>query len=111
MARYDLKLVPDAEPNADGFWIEAEVPNGFDLFKLTPKPGHHVVQARPTQDPRDGGPMHRMADPLPPAPYQFDASWLAEPAPICTHDNATITATGDGTPVLFCPDCGRNQLA
>jgi hypothetical protein len=80
--RYDLKIVPNAQPNADGEWIEAEVPKGFDIIKLTPKPDHHVVAVRTTQDPREGGPMHLMSRPLSPAPYQFEASWLLTANPV-----------------------------
>lgn len=76
MARLDLKIVPDSEPNAEGRWIETEVPPGFDVFKLTPVEGHHVVSVRASDDPRAGGPMHLMSRPLAPAPYQFNASWL-----------------------------------
>jgi len=76
--RLMLKVVPDAEPNDDGRWIEAEVPAGFNPYDLAPIPGHHVVQYHEADDPRDGGPMHLMTQPLPPAPYQFDRSWLGE---------------------------------
>lgn len=27
---------------------------------------------------------------------------------LCTHLSAIMQTTGDGTPVLFCPACGRN---
>jgi len=65
-----LKVVPDAELNDDGRWIEAEMPAWFNPYDLAPIPGHHVVQYHEAEDSRDGG------QPLPPAPYQFDRSWL-----------------------------------
>lgn len=68
--RLMLKVVPDAELNDDGRWIEAEMPAWFNPYDLAPIPGHHVVQYHEAEDSRDGG------QPLPPAPYQFDRSWL-----------------------------------
>lgn len=61
MARFDLKIVPDAEPNADGEWVTEDVPAAFTgraIFSFVPKPGYHVVQARKVPSLQDGGPMH-----------------------------------------------------
>lgn len=32
------------------------------------------------------------------------------PKPECHHQRAILQQTGDGTPVEFCPDCGRNEI-
>lgn len=77
MPRLMLKIVPDDQPNADGRWIEAEIPSGFNPHHLIPVPNHHVVQATPASDPQDGGPMHAQFLYRVPAPHQFDASWLS----------------------------------
>lgn len=72
-----LKLVPDAEPNADGVWASVDgVPPDVRPFDLKPRTGYHVV-ATDVRDHRDGGPMHRMADPEPPAELHFNLSWLS----------------------------------
>ena len=61
---YDVKIVPDAEPNADGRWIvievlEADVKNGlYNLYPVPGHPDHHIVMYRRTPHPQDGGPMH-----------------------------------------------------
>jgi len=65
MPRYELKLVPNDDPNADGFWVEADVDiesaaaagkTGFRVFEdASPVPGHHVVNAVPF---RGGEPMY-----------------------------------------------------
>lgn len=60
MPLYQIKLVPDAEPNADGTWHTAGVPLGFqahDFWNWAAKPGFHIVDYR-SHDPQDGGPMH-----------------------------------------------------
>jgi len=66
---YRIKLVPDAEPNADGTWHYAEVPPGLkgkDFWNWKAKPGFHIVNYE-AHNPQDGGPMH--ANHLPqPAP-------------------------------------------
>jgi hypothetical protein len=74
--RVMLKIVPDDKPNADGRWIEAEVPQCIKVFRLRPVAGHHVVAAAAVPDPQDGGPMHANMLPRPPAPYQFSMAWL-----------------------------------
>lgn len=59
MPKYDLKVVPNAEPNADGEWMtDVEVPAGVRIYDFVPRKGHHVVQGSPSRDPQDGGPMH-----------------------------------------------------
>lgn len=60
MPLYQIKLVPDAEPNADGTWHTAGVPLGFqaqDFWNWAAKPGFHIVDYR-SHDPQNGGPMH-----------------------------------------------------
>ena len=76
MKRFALKLVPDAEPDADGEWIVADLPADVDPFALAPRDGYHVVAVGRPDDPRDGGPMHLMGRVLPPAPYQFSLEWV-----------------------------------
>ena len=73
-----LKLVPDAEPDADGFWEEAEVPPGLPLFKLKPLTDHHIVAYRAADSLQDGGPMHAEFLYQPPAKLQFNKDWLNE---------------------------------
>jgi hypothetical protein len=63
-----VKLVPDNDLNADGQWVEMDVPASlFDVFAWTPLPGYHVVAYAVTRsdawpqagtDLQDGGPMH-----------------------------------------------------
>ena len=65
MGQYFLKLVPDDEPNADGFWISAEMPTLEGAYDLAPIVGHHVVSA-----------VTRWPDRDPQGHYVFDASWL-----------------------------------
>lgn len=74
--RVMLKIVPDNRPNADGRWIEAEIPGDVKVFRLRPVLGHHVVAVSRADDPQDGGPMHANTLPREPAPYQFRMSWL-----------------------------------
>lgn len=38
------------------------------------------------------------------------AMLAAAPKPECHHQHAILQQTGDGTPVEFCPDCGRNEI-
>lgn len=76
MMRVKLKLVPDALPDADGYWIEADIPFLVPVFDLVPVEGHHVVAISKAQDPQDGGPMHANMLYNKPAPYRFDMSWL-----------------------------------
>jgi|TARA_R100000049_G_C1926070_1_gene70520 hypothetical protein len=64
MIRVSLKIVPDAEPNADGRWIDAEVPADAAFFKLRPIAEHHVVAYRKSHDPQYV------------AEYQFNTSWI-----------------------------------
>jgi hypothetical protein len=40
-----LKIVPVDAPNADGIWIEHDVPPGVDVYDVVPREGFHVVQA------------------------------------------------------------------
>lgn len=66
MRRVMIKQVPDAEPNADGEWIAATVPNRccwggtgqtYPALARYCAPGHHVVQwhwARASRMPRRG---------------------------------------------------------
>lgn len=60
--RWMLKIVPDAEPNADGEWIDADVPCQFDddrkIYDFVPRPGHHVVQRAAPKWPRDTRSTH-----------------------------------------------------
>lgn len=56
-SRWMLKIVPDAEPNAEGEWIDADVPCQFEgqaLWDFIPRPGYHVVQSRAPRYPREG---------------------------------------------------------
>ena len=59
--RWLLKIVPDAEPNADGEWIDADVPIQFDdnraIYDFVPREGWHVVQRRRPEYPRDTEPF------------------------------------------------------
>jgi len=52
-----LKIVPDAEPNADGEWIDADVPCQFDdakkIYDFVPRPDWHVVQRAAPTYPRE----------------------------------------------------------
>lgn len=51
-----LKIVPDAEPNADGEWIDADVPfqfKGRALYDFIPRSGYHIVQSAAPRYPRD----------------------------------------------------------
>lgn len=63
------KIVPDADPDADGVWVKFDESNhDGDLFTLRLRPDWHVVTAvliavdvEPHQlraDLQDGGPMH-----------------------------------------------------
>lgn len=70
MARVMVKVVPDAEPNADGTWMNRRVPawvldvdrvkdvRTFQVFSLLTKhcapEGHHVVSYSPTGPRRRG---------------------------------------------------------
>ena len=65
MDSYFFKLVPDDEPNADGFWVHTEIPTGSPIWDLTPITGYHVVAAQ-----------KRFPDPAPVEEYVFDVSWL-----------------------------------
>lgn len=61
MPRYDLKIVPNDRPNADGKWITEDVPAAFAgkaVYAFVPRPGYHVVQYKPVPALQDGGPMH-----------------------------------------------------
>lgn len=55
--RWMLKIVPDDQPNAEGVWIDADVPCQFDgdpeIYSFVPRPGHHVVQRAAPKYPRD----------------------------------------------------------
>lgn len=55
--RWMLKIVPDAEPNAEGEWVDADVPCQFDddkkIYDFVPRPGYHVVQRAAPKYPRD----------------------------------------------------------
>lgn len=55
VTRWLLKIVPDAEPNADGEWIDADVPVQFeeDVYSFIPRKGWHVVQKAAPKYPRD----------------------------------------------------------
>jgi hypothetical protein len=47
MAIVYLKVVPNKEPNAVGYWIKAaDIPKGPDPYDLVPLSDHHVVEAR-----------------------------------------------------------------
>lgn len=55
--RWMLKIVPDAEPNSDGEWIDADVPFQFweekQIYNFVPRPGWHVVQRTEPKWPRE----------------------------------------------------------
>lgn len=54
--RLMLKIVPDDDPNADGEWIDADVPCQFEgkaLYDFIPRPGYHIVQSAAPKYPRD----------------------------------------------------------
>lgn len=55
--RWMLKIVPDASPNADGEWIDADVPCQFDsdkeIYSFVPRPDWHVVQRAAPTYPRE----------------------------------------------------------
>lgn len=76
MQRMSLKIVPNTAPDAEGRWVQAEFPAGLNPIRFVNIQGHHVVQTAEAFDIRDGGPMHKMADPMPPADRLFDQSWL-----------------------------------
>ena len=54
---FGLKIVPNAELNADGEWIRVEVPHGTCVWDFEPRPGYHVVSYQTPRSLRDGGPM------------------------------------------------------
>jgi hypothetical protein len=58
--RWMLKIVPDAAPNADGEWVDADVPCQLDsnreIYNFVPRPGYHVVQRAAPTYPRDSEP-------------------------------------------------------
>jgi hypothetical protein len=60
MPMMQVKVVPDAQPNADGVWELHDVPKtkGRGTFDFVPRPGFHIVAMRKPDDPQDGGPMH-----------------------------------------------------
>lgn len=58
MTLYDLKVVPDDQPNADGVWERHEVPHETRVWDFEPRPGHHVVRYQHPRSLRDGGPMN-----------------------------------------------------
>lgn len=55
--RWMLKIVPDDRPNADGEWIDADVPCQFnddrEIYNFIPRPGWHVVQRSAPRWPRE----------------------------------------------------------
>ena len=60
--RWMLKIVPDARPNADGEWIDVDVPCQFDsdraIYSFVPRPGWHVVQRSAPTWPRETRSTH-----------------------------------------------------
>ena len=40
----------------------------------------------------------------------IDAAMAAKEGEHCAHANSMTQYTGDGTPVDYCPDCGRNKV-
>ena len=61
-SRWMLKIVPDAEPNAEGEWIDADVPCQFcgpkAIYDFIPRPGWHVVQRDHPKWPREIASTH-----------------------------------------------------
>lgn len=78
MRHYRLKLVPNAAPNDDGYWVTAAVPKNINCYKVSPLATHHVVQVCALPTIQDGGPMHAQYLAAETVDYVFDRSWVTQ---------------------------------